>query len=89
VKRTPAQIIGPDAINQLAFEGYSVVASEPTIEMVEAGFRKGMRCVPKYVREIIESWAPNAGAKHPHEPGLVSALREAIKAGSSDPGCTD
>lgn len=71
-----------ELIRELASEGFVVVPAEPTVEMVEAGFRKGMRLVPKYVRETIENWKPHAGAKHPREPGLVPAIREAIKAGA-------
>lgn len=34
--RTPEQIIGKDALLQLVFEGYMVVPSEPTDEMLNA-----------------------------------------------------
>jgi len=71
-----------ELIAELAAEGFVIVPAEPTVEMVEAGFRRGMRLVPRHVRETIDNWRPNAGAKHPHEPGLVGALREAIRAGA-------
>lgn len=32
--RTPEQIIGKDALDQLAFEGYAVVPVEPTEDML-------------------------------------------------------
>lgn len=82
-RRSPQEIIGADALRLLLDEGYSVVPTEPTVEMVEAGFAKGMRVVPSYVREVIARWTPHAGARHPNEPGLVSALRAAISASSS------
>lgn len=71
-----------ELIRQLEAEGFVVVPAEPTVEMVEAGFRKGMRLVSKHVRETVELWRPCAGSKHPDEPGLVSAIREAIRAGA-------
>ena len=72
-------------ICELASEGLVIVPVEPTVEMVEAGFRKGMKVVPKYVRETIDNWRPRAGARCPHEPGLVAAIREAIRAGALKP----
>jgi hypothetical protein len=72
-------------IRELATEGLVIVPAEPTVEMVEAGFRKGMRLVPKYVRETIENWRVHAGTKHPGEPGLVAAIREAVRAGALKP----
>lgn len=80
--RFPKEIIGPEACELLLREGYVVVPAEPTIEMVEAGFSRGLRVLPSYLREVISRWAPHAGARHPNEPGLVSALRAAIAAGS-------
>lgn len=71
-----------ELIRQLEAEGFVVVPAEPTVEMVEAGFRGGRRNIAKYFQETIELWRPRAGSKHPHEPGLVSAIREAIKAGA-------
>lgn len=82
-KRLPQDIIGDDAFRLLLLEGYAIVPAEPSIEMVEAGFAKGMKVVPSYVREVISRWAPLAGARHINEPGLVSALRAAIATGSS------
>ena len=35
--RTPRDIIGDDAVTQLAFEGYAVVPIKPTKEMVASG----------------------------------------------------
>lgn len=83
IQRSPEEIIGADGLRVLLREGYVVVPAEPSIEMVEAGFAKGMKVVPSYVREVISHWAPNAGARSPNEPGLVAALRAAIAAGSS------
>lgn len=81
-ERHPQEIIGADACALLLREGYAIVPAEPSVEMVEAAFAKGMKVVPSYVREVISRWAPRAGARHPDEPGLVSALRAAIAAGS-------
>ncbi len=72
-------------IRELAAEGLVIVPAEPTAEMVEAGFRDGIRIGKKAVADIMAIWGPRAGAMHPHEPGLVSAIREAIRAGALKP----
>lgn len=71
-----------ELIKELYSEGLVVVPFEPTVAMVEAGYAGAFRVVPRYVRELIDNWLPHAGARHPHEPGLVTALREAVKAGA-------
>ncbi len=38
--RTPEQIIGKDALTQLAFEGYAVVPATARIEIVAAWWRQ-------------------------------------------------
>lgn len=80
-QRSPQDIIGAEAFTLLLREGYAIVPAEPSVEMVEAGFAKGMKVVPSYTREVITRWAPYAGARYANEPGLVSALRAAIAAG--------
>lgn len=70
-----------ELIQQLRAEGFAVVPMEPTVEMIEAAFSRGLRVMPSYVRDTVDQWKPNAGARHRQEPGLVSAVRAAIRAG--------
>lgn len=62
-------------------EGFALVPLEPTPAMVKAAF-KAVRMTGKYVQECISGWAPNAGKRHPHEPGIVSEIRAAIAEGA-------
>lgn len=51
-ERTPKQIIGSDALIQLAFEGYAVVPVEPTQAMIKAAAKSmspGRRPTPERV----------------------------------------
>lgn len=65
-------------------EGYVLVPSEPTVAMVEAAF-KSIQMWNKVARECVKLWAPKAGKRHPHEPGIVAEIRAAIAEGAKLP----